>query len=279
MAVFDRRSIGFRIFFWIFIIAIGLFVFFPLYWMINTSFKPSSDIFDYRFFPSKLTFINFYEVIFETKVLMFMKNSLIVAGFSSIFSTIVSAYAGYSFSKFTYRGRKFLMLMFLSSRLFPFAILLLTIYQIVNFAGLRDSYLSLVLAFITFTLPVGTLTLKNYFDQLPDSIIESAKIDGAGVLKILHRIILPISVPGLAVIAIYGFVWAWNDVLYSLTLITSTEKRTLAPGLILTYFGEFQSSWASMMTAAIIVSIPVAVMFILAQKLFVQGLTSGAVKG
>lgn len=279
MKVFDHRSVGFSLFFWIFLLLIGLFVFFPLYWLINTSLKPMSDIFNYKFFPTRITFENFYEVIFETKVLMFMKNSVIVAGFSSLFATLISAYAGYSFSKFKYPGKKILMLLFLSSHLFPFAILLLTIYQIINFAGLRNSYFSLILAFITFTLPVGTLTLKNYFDQLPNSIIESAKIDGAGVLTILHRIIFPISIPGLAVIAIYGFVWAWNDVLYSLTLITSTERRTLAPGLILTYFGEFQSSWSSMMTAAILVSIPVALLFIVSQKLFIAGLTSGAVKG
>jgi multiple sugar transport system permease protein len=279
MAVFENKAIGFRLFFWIFIILIGFFVFFPLYWMINTSFKPMSDVFDYRFFPARVSMENFIEVVRETKTLMFMKNSLFVALCSCILATMVSAYAGYSFSKFKYKGRTFLMLLFLSSQLFPSAILLLTIYQIINFSGLRDSYISLILAFITFTLPVGTLTLKNFFDQIPDSIIESAKIDGAGVLKTLHRIVLPISIPALTVIAIYGFVWAWNDVLYSLTLITSTDKRTLAPGLILTYFGEFQSSWASMMTAAIIVSIPVAVIFVLAQKLFIQGLTSGAVKG
>ena len=112
MKVFDQRAVGFSIFFWMFIILIGLFVFFPLYWMINTSFKPMDDIFNYRFFPSKITLENFYEVIFETKVLMFMKNSVIVAGFSSVFATLVSAYAGYSFSKFKYRGKKLLMLLF-----------------------------------------------------------------------------------------------------------------------------------------------------------------------
>lgn len=279
MAVFDSRPAGFKIFFWIFLLIIGFFVFFPLYWMINTSFKVKSDIFDYRIFPSKLTLDNFREVIFETKILSFMKNSLIVAFSSSIFATLVSSYAGYSFSKFRYRGKRALMLLFLSSQMFPYAILLLTIYLIITYTGLRDSYLSLIIAFVTFTLPVGTWTLKNYFDQIPDAIIESAKIDGAGIMTIIHRIIFPISIPGMAVIAIYGFVWAWNDVLYSMTLITSAERRTLAPGLILTYFGEFQSSWSSMMTAAIIVSIPVAVMFVLSQKLFIQGLTSGAVKG
>ncbi len=277
--MFDSRSAGFRIFFILFFIILAVFVFFPLYWMFNTSLKEAVDIFDYRFIPKSFTLKNFVDVVTTTKVPFFMKNSLIVAGFSCILATIISAYAGYSFSKFKYRGRRLLMLMFLSAQLFPYAILLLTIYQIINFAGLRDSYLSLVMAYITFTLPIGTLTLKNYFDQIPNSIIESGKIDGAGTLKIMHSLIFPISLPGLAVIAIYSFIWAWNDVLYALTLITSSEKRTLAPGLILTYFGEFQSSWNSMMTAAILVSIPVAVIFIFSQKMFIQGLTSGAVKG
>jgi multiple sugar transport system permease protein len=277
--MFDSRPIGFKIFFIVFFVILAIFVFFPLYWMFNTSLKQAVDIFDYRFIPRNITLKNFVDVVTNTKVPFFMKNSLIVAGSSCILATFISAYAGYSFSKFKYRGRRLLMLLFLSAQLFPYAILLLTIYQIINFAGLRDSYLSLVLAYITFTLPIGTLTLKNYFDQIPNSIIESGKIDGAGTLRIMHSLIFPISLPGLAVIAIYSFIWAWNDVLYSLTLITSSEKRTLAPGLILTYFGEFQSSWNSMMTAAILVSIPVAVIFILSQKMFIQGLTSGAVKG
>ncbi|MDZ4120974.1 MAG: carbohydrate ABC transporter permease, partial [Candidatus Cloacimonadaceae bacterium] len=181
--MFDSRSTGFRIFFIVFFITLGIFVFFPLYWMINTSFKLSGDIFDYQFFPTSLTLRNFYDVVIHTKVLHYMMNSLIVAGTSCILATLVSAYAGYSFSKFHYPGRRLLMLLFLGAHLFPYAILLLTIYQIINFTGLRDSYLSLVLAYITFTLPIGTLTLKNYFDQVPDSIIESGKIDGASTLR------------------------------------------------------------------------------------------------
>ena len=109
--------------------------------------------------------------------------------------------------------------------------------------------------------------------------MESAKIDGAGRVQIMTRIVMPLAVPGLISVAIYGFVWAWNDLLYSLTLVTSADKRTLAPGLILTYMGEFTTNWAEMMAASILVSLPVTLIFIFLQRYFIQGMTAGAVKG
>ena len=98
--------------------------------------------------------------------------------------------------------------------------------------GLLGSYWALLISYVVFTLPVGTWTLKSYFDQLPDSLIESARIDGAGNLKIMFQIVFPITIPGMISIAIYGFVWSWNDLLYSMTLVTDTAKRTLALSLI-----------------------------------------------
>lgn len=277
--MFEQKTVGFRIFFWASLILIGIFVFFPLYWMVNTALKPSIEIFDMKFSPSKPTLENFFKVITDQKILTYLKNSLFVSIISSFFATAVSAYAGYSFSKFRYTGRKSIMVLLLASRMFPHAVLLLTIYLVMQRFGLLDNYLSLILAFVTFTLPVGTWTLKSYFDQIPNSLIESAKIDGAGTMKIIHSIIFPLCVPGLVSTAIYGFVWSWNDLLYALTLITSADKRTLAPGLILSYMGEFQSNWSNMMAASIVVSIPVTLMFIFLQRYFIQGLTAGAVKG
>ena len=121
--------------------------------------------------------------------------------------------------------------------------------------------------------------MKSFFDQIPDALIESAKIDGASAVRIMRSIIFPLAVPGMISIAIYSFIWSWNDLLYSLTLVTSAAKRTLAPGLILTYMGEFQNNWANMMAASIVVSIPVTLMFIFLQRYFIQGLTTGSVKG
>lgn len=277
--MFDNKSIRFKIFFWVSLIILGIFVFFPLYWMVNTALKPSKEIFDMSFFPRELTFENFKTVIMDRKIMRYLQNSLFVSIVSSFFTTVISAYAGYSFSKFRYRGRKSIMSLILVSRMFPHAVLLLTIYLVMKKANLTDNYMSLILSFITFTLPVGTWTLKSYFDQIPDALIESAKIDGAGLMRTIHSIIFPLAAPGLISTAIYGFVWSWNDLLYSLTLVTDAEKRTLAPGLILNYMGEFQNNWTNMMAASIVVSIPVTLMFIFLQRYFIQGMTSGAVKG
>lgn len=133
-------------------------------------------------------------------------------------ATIVCAFAGYSFSKFRYRGRKFIMGLFMMSQAFPQAILLLSIYVLMQRTGLLGSYWALLISYVVFTLPVGTWTLKSYFDQLPDALIESAKIDGAGHARIMFQIIFPMAVPGMISIAIYGFAWSRNDLLYSMTL-------------------------------------------------------------
>ena len=241
--------------------------------------RPAAEIFNLTFLPHKFTLGNFHSVVTDQRILKYLQNSLFVSIISSFFATLVAAYAGYSFSKFRYTGRKSLMLLLLASRMFPHAVLLLTIYMVMRKFNLLDNYLSLILSFITFTLPVGTWTLKAYFDQIPDALIESAKVDGAGLLTTIHKIIFPLAVPGLISVAIYGFVWSWNDLLYSLTLITSADKRTLAPGLILNYMGEFQNNWTNMMAASIVVSIPVTLIFIFLQRYFIQGLTAGAVKG
>jgi multiple sugar transport system permease protein len=277
--MFNSKSIGFKVFFWSSLIMIGIFVFFPLLWMLNTALKPSKDTFTLTFFSTMPTLANFKSVITDAHIMRYLQNSLFVSILSSFFTTVISAYAGYSFSKFKYKGRKTFMTLIMVSQAFPHAILLLTIYIVMKKLHLLDNYLSLILSFVTFTLPVGTWTLKSYFDQIPDALIESAKIDGASFITIIHKIIFPLAIPGMVSIAIYGFVWSWNDLLHSLTLVTSADKRTLAPGLILNYMGEFQNNWANMMAASIVVSIPVTLIFIFLQRYFIQGLTSGAVKG
>lgn len=279
--LFDSSSIWFKLFFGFSLVIVGLFIFFPLYWMVITAFKNSSEAFSSNptFFPKQITLENFKNVITNMQIQRYMLNSLIVSITSSLLTTVLAMYGGYSFSKYRYTGRKSIMMLVMSSQMFPFAVLLLTIYTVMQNLGLLNSYISLILSFTTFTLPVGMWTFKSYFDQIPDSLIEAAKVDGASRLTIIHKIIFPLVIPGAISTAIYGFVWSWNDLLYSLTLITSADKRTLAPGLVLTYLGEFQSSWTEMMAASIWVSIPVTLMFIFLQRFFIQGMTAGAVKG
>jgi len=274
-----QKTKGFKIFFWVSILLIGCFVFFPLLWMINTALKPSDLTFTDYFFVGPLTLDNIWHILTDATIMNYLKNSLIVSFGSSLAATIVCTFAGYSFSKFRYRGRKFFMGLFMMSQAFPQAILLLAIYSMMNKMHLLGSYWSLLISYVVFTLPVGTWTLKSYFDQIPDSLIESAKVDGAGHGTIMGKIVFPMAVPGVISIAIYGFVWSWNDLLYSMTLVTDTAKRTLAPGLVMTYLGEASTNWGYMMAASIIAAVPVSIIFVFLQRYFIQGLTAGAVKG
>lgn len=277
-AMFEKTT-AFRVFFWACLILIGGFVFLPLLWMINTALKPTDLTFTNYFFTGLLTLDNIIHIVTDPKIMTYLKNSLWVSFGSSFMATLVAALAGYSFSKFRYRGRKFVMGMFMMSQAFPQAILLLAIYTMMNKAGLLGSYWALIISYVVFTLPVGTWTLKSYFDQIPDSLMESAKLDGAGNLRIMLQIVFPLAVPGMVSIAIYGFVWSWNDLLYSMTLVTDTARRTLASGLVMTFLGEASTNWGYMMAASIVAAIPVTIIFVFLQRYFIQGLTSGAVKG
>lgn len=273
-----QKTIPYKIFFFSFAIIIGFFVFFPLLWLVNTALKPADKTFTLYFFTGELTLKNIWEILSNKTIMRYLVNSLFVSFASSFMATLVSSFAAYSFSKFRYRGRKLIMGAFLMSQAFPQAILLLSIYLLMQKLGLLGSYWSLLISYVVFTLPVGTWTLKSYFDSLPDSLIESAKVDGAKNLTIMRKIIFPMAVPGMISIAIYGFVWSWNDLLYSMTLVTDPSRRTLAPGLVMTYLGEASTNWSAMMSASIIAAIPVTVIFVFLQRYFISGLTSGAVK-
>lgn len=269
---------GFQIFFWFFLILISIFVFFPQLWLVNTAFKKPGDIFRINFFTNP-TLENFRNVMTNTNFLVFLKNSIIVSVISSFFSTVISALAGYSFSKYRYKGRGTLMTLIMVSQAFPGGVLLISIYLMMKYYGLLDNYLSIILSYITFTLPVGTWTLKSYFDQIPNSLIESAKVDGAGTLLTIFKIIMPLAVPGLISVLIVGFIWSWNDLLFSLTFITKADLRTLGPGLQYAFMGEFHNDWGGLLAASFSFTVPLSVMFIFLQRYFISGLTSGAVKG
>lgn len=273
-----QKSLGFKIFFWTFIILIGFFAFFPQLWMISTSLKPESEMYQISFFQN-FDLSNLNRILHNLDFLGYLRNGIVVAVVSSVVSTSISALAGYSFSKFRYKGRKQVMAIILISQAFPQGLLLVSLYPMLQNMGMIDRLPSIILAYVALTLPIGTWTLKAYFDQIPNSLMEAACIDGASDLTIMSRIVMPLAVPGMITIAIYSFVWAWNDLLYALTLISTTAKRTLASGMIFTFTGEGGNDWIGMMSASVIAAIPVAIMFIFLQRYFVAGLTAGAVKG
>ena len=269
-----------RTVFWVVFTLIAAFLFLPLVWMGLTSIKPESEIFIRipSIWPHGPTLENYLQLFTRGDMLVQLRNSLITAGGGALLTVILATYAAYSFAKFRYRGRKPLMFLMLSAQMFPFAMMLISLYPLLQWAGLLNTHVGLVIAYIILALPSGTYMLYSYFVNIPSEIIEAARADGAGELFILHRIVLPLAMPALVTVGLYSFMWAWNDLLFSLTLITKAELRTVGPGLLLNYIGESKSDWGGAMAASIISSLPVVIGFAFLQRFFIQGLTAGAVK-
>lgn len=259
---------------------IGVFTFAPVYWVAVTALTPTDEVFRFppRWFPAHVTLDHFRSLWENPQLLRYLGNSLIVSTLTAVLTVIVSAYTAYSFAKFRYRGRRSLMYLVLASQMFPQALLLITLYLVFSQFGLLNTYLALILSFTTFTLPLCVWMLKGFFDTIPDELIEAAKVDGAGQGAIIHRILLPVSLPGLVATALFAFIRAWNDFIFALTL-AGTEKQTLPPGLVNTFTGEAETAWPALMAASLVVSLPVVIGFAVLQRYLVSGLTAGAVKG
>ncbi|MFZ4534465.1 MAG: carbohydrate ABC transporter permease [Alsobacter sp.] len=276
----ELSSRGARLAFAIFAMVTGLFLFAPIYWLVVSAFKGNQEL--YRIVPTlwpQAPVLQHFRTAFERGDLMTnLRNSLVVSGGSAALNTVLAAYAGYAVAKFDFRGRRPLMILLLSAQVLPFGLLLITIYPSLVRFGLLDTHLGLILASIVFAMPVSIYMLFSYFSQVPTELIEAARADGAGELRIFHTIVLPISLPALITVFLYAFMWSWNDLLYSMTLIVSEDKRTIGPGLLLNYLNETNADWGGAMAASLVASLPILVAFAILQKSFIQGVTAGAVK-
>ncbi|MFE5309587.1 carbohydrate ABC transporter permease [Isoptericola sp. NPDC056605] len=259
---------------------ITVFALAPIYWMVLTSLRSGSEVFEFppRLLPTGFDLSSYARVLGDGQIVHFLLNSVLVATVTAVGSVLVGMYCAYSFSKFRYRGRRSFMFLLLVSQLFPQILLLITIYGMFSAMGLLDSYLALIISFTTFTLPLCVWMMKGVFDNVPDEIIEAAKVDGAGQRVIIHRILMPLVAPGMIAAGLFAFIRGWNDFVYSLTL-SGEATRTLPPGLVNTYLSEFSDRWPELMAASLVASLPVIVVFLALQRYFVAGLSSGAVKG
>lgn len=278
--MFDLRSPLAKLIFFGTMAVMALFLFFPIFWMISTSLKSEGEIFVRipTLLPQDWTLKNYFNALTRDDIGVYLKNSLITAGSGAVLTTALATYAAFSFAKYRYRGRMPMMYLMLSAQMFPFAVLLISLYPLLQSFGLLNTHLGLIISYIVFALPSATYMMYSYFANLPSDLIEAARADGAGDLTIIHKIILPLAIPGLVTVGLYAFMWAWNDLLYALTLISSKELRTIGPGLLLTHLGESRNDWGAAMAASLVGSVPVIVAFSILQRFFIQGLTAGAVK-
>jgi multiple sugar transport system permease protein len=238
----------------------------PIYWMVITSLKLPREI--YRvpsLWPQVFTWNNYHELIDERDFLLNIRNSLIVASSVTVISLIISSLAAYSLVRFKYRFKGII------GRIIPLSIIIARL-------NLGNSLNGLILVYLTFSLPLSTWLLQGYFRGVPKELEEQAMVDGSTRLGALFRILIPLSLPGLAAVSIFTFTGAWNELLLALIFITSESKRTVPLGINYLITSDVLP-WGTLMAGAVLSSLPVMILYFVAQRFMVSGATAGSVKG
>lgn len=256
------------------------FALFPLYWLVKIAITPDKLIFTEgtALFPSEFTFENFQTVLIATDFLSYFKNSVIVSVGTAAITTAIAAAAGYSFSRFAFRGKRLIIALMLITQMFPLLMIIAPIYKIVAAVGLLNSLTSLIIVYTAFNIPFATFLMQSFFDGIPKDLEEAGMIDGCTRFEALRKIILPLTLPGLGATLGFVFTAAWSELLFALMLINSNDTMTFPVGL-LTFVSKFSVDWGQMMAAGVLALVPSCLFFIFIQRYLVQGLTSGAVKG
>ena len=262
-----------------FLIVVSILVLVPIYWILATSIKPTSEI---LVTPTKVLTgsptLDHYSAALAGDFRKFLLNSLVAAGGATAIGFVLSVPAAWGFAKFAYRGSGSLLSFIVVTRVFPPIALALPFFLQFRALGLVDTPLGLVIGYVPIVLPLMIWMLTGFFRDFPDEIVEAARIDGLGVVGTLFRIVLPLSLPALGVSIMFGFLVAWNEFIIALTLTRTPASQTMPVG-ISTLITQFQILWGEMMAVAAIYLLPVLAVTIITQRGLVRGLMSGSTKG
>ena len=256
-----------------------VFVLFPIYWMVITSLKLPREIFRVpSLWPQVFTGANYRILIEDKDFLVAIRNSFVVASSVTLISLVVASFAAYSMVRFRYRFKGLIGRLILFAYLTPTSLLFIPLSILIARLQLGNTLHGLIFVYLTFSLPVSTWMLQAYFAAVPRELEEQGMIDGLSRLGALFRIVLPLSAPGLAAVAIFTFTAAWNELLLALVLITSESRRT-APLALNYLITSDVLPWGPLMAGAVLSSIPLMVLYFVAQRFIVKGMTAGSVKG
>ncbi|MFW0790931.1 carbohydrate ABC transporter permease [Gordonia sp. CPCC 205333] len=252
----------------------------PVLWIVSLSFKTSGTVKDGSFIPKEWTLEN-YQGIFDTSAFTSaLINSIGIGLITTIIAVIIGTMAAYAVARLNFPGKKLLIGAALLIAMFPQISLVTPLFNIERSVGLFDTWLGLIIPYITFALPLAIYTLSAFFREIPWELEKAAKMDGATPWQAFRRVIVPLAAPGVVTAAILVFIFAWNDLLLALAL-TSTERAITAPVAIANFTGssQFEEPTGSIAAAAVVITIPIIIFVLIFQRRIVAGLTSGAVKG
>ena len=271
-----RQSLLSHVFLW----AACLVALFPVSRIITISLRPGNRLLssDMSLIPDDASLESYIKILTEKPFLQWLYNSLLITVTTSMIGVCLAATAAYAFSRFKFPGRKSGLLFLMTTQMIPGAMLLLPIYLVLTKMGLNNTYTGLVVAYSVTTLPFSIWILKGYFDTVPKSLEEAARIDGCTEFGAFYRILLPLSKPSLAIVFLFNFTQAWNEYLVASTILQDSRLRTWPLGLY-ELQGNFNSEWGLFAAGSVLISIPVILLFLYSSKYMISGLTLGGVKG
>ncbi|TMW71883.1 sugar ABC transporter permease [Alteribacter natronophilus] len=256
-------------------------IFYPLLWAFGLSLNPGSSLYGASMIPENWS-LEHYVWLFtdpRSNYIQWYQNTLIVAFSTSIIATFMVALVAYAFSRYRFVGRKNGLYAFLLVQMFPVLMAMVALYILLNMVGLLDSLLGLIIIYVGGAIPMNAFLVKGYFDTIPRELDESARIDGAGHLRVFFQIMLPLAKPILAVVALFNFMAPFMDFILPRIVLRSPENFTLALGLFNFVNDQFANNFTRFAAGAILIAVPIAAVFLYLQRYLISGLTSGATKG
>lgn len=266
----------------LFVIAVlltGIFLF-PIYWMITTSIKPIEDVFSNppMIIPEVIQFDAYIKNLIEDQsILRYLKNSLIIALGTSLFTLLLALPAAYAMARFRLKGSGIFLLILLVTQMVPGILMAMPLFIFFSNINLLNSYVALIIGNTTLALPFAILIMRPFFLSIPRGLEDAAAIDGCNRLTAFIRVVLPLTKPTLLTVGTFSFLFAWGDLIFALTLATDDEIRPLTMGLT-KFIGQYGTEWDSLMAVSTIAAAPIILVFILLQKYIVSGITAGSEK-
>lgn len=257
----------------------GVVSIFPLLYMVSLSFQPTSDILTSTpvLVPSHPTFLNYIQAWTENSFGQFFLNSMIVALGTVAIVVVVASLAAFAFARYTFPFKEVIFYIFLAALAVPSVELIIPQYLLVLRLHLTDSLIGLILIYASENLPFSIFLLRGFFEAVPKDLEESFRLDGAGSLRVLTRLIAPLSAPALAVVAMFTFNFAWEEFVVALTLINSPGHRTLPIGLNF-FISEHTTQWGPLFAGSVIATIPSLIVYLISQRWFQRGVSLGGIR-
>jgi arabinogalactan oligomer/maltooligosaccharide transport system permease protein len=255
-----------------------LIVLVPIVWIVGSSFNQSPALTNATMIPQNPTLQHYVHLLTETRYLRWALNSLQIAIFNTILSVFLSASVGFIFARFVFKGKKVALITILVLQMFPSFMAMTALYVLFLTFGLLDTHLALLLVYSAGQIPFNTWLIKGFLDSVPKELDESAMLDGASKIQIFTKIIFPLAKPILAFVAVSAFMTPWMDFIFPRLILRSNDNLTLAVGLYNMIAGN-QNEYTIFAAGAVLVAIPITILFVVFQKYMIEGITAGANKG